>query len=171
LSFSSRLDCTQAVVVQYQRVLSKFRRHTGAGRVAESQHAGTRLYQQAIGVAVVAAFKFDDACPPGIAPRQTNSRHRGLRAGAHQTDLFHGRQASNDSFGDLDFRFGGGTERETIFGRLLNRLDHFRVSMTQDGWTPGTHVIDVALAFGVPHMGALRPLNEARRTAYGSEGA
>src|SRR5690606_24666339 len=100
--FESRLHGTQVVVVQYQRVLNKFRRHTGGGRVAESQHAGTRLYQQAIGVAVVAAFKFDDACPPGIAPRQTNSRHRGLRAGAHQTDLFHGRQASNDSFGDPD---------------------------------------------------------------------
>ena len=56
-------------------------------------------------------------------------------------------------------------------GGLLHRLEHGRVAVAQDHRAPGADVIDVALSFGVPHVGALRAFDETRRAAHGAEGA
>ena len=52
------------VVLQNQSVLHHFWRNTRAGRVAECGEARACFDQQRIGMAVVAAFKFDDLAAP-----------------------------------------------------------------------------------------------------------
>jgi len=54
---------------------------------------------------------------------------------------------------------------------LLHRFDHGRMAVAQDHRAPGADVVDVALAVGVPEVGALGARDEARRAAHGLEGA
>ena len=61
-------------------MLHHFRRHTSAGRVAEGGQARACLDQQCIGVAVVAALKFDDFAAAGGAACQPDRAHGGFSA-------------------------------------------------------------------------------------------
>jgi hypothetical protein len=77
----------------------------------------------------------------------------------------------DDGLGQLDLALGRRAEAEAVERGLLHRLEHGRVAVAQDHRAPGADVVDVALAFGVPDVGALRALDEARRAADGAEGA
>ena len=68
------------VVLEHQSLGHDFRRHAGAGRVAESSQARSGLDQQRVGVAVVAALELDDLAAPGGAARQPQRAHAGLGA-------------------------------------------------------------------------------------------
>src|SRR5690606_39760000 len=53
---------------------------SGGSGVAEGKHAGTGLDEKAVGMAVVAAFEFDDLGPAGKAPGQADGGHGGFCA-------------------------------------------------------------------------------------------
>ena len=86
--------------------------HTGGGWVAEGEQAAAGFHEQAVGMAVVAAFEFHDSVAPRVAACQADGRHGGLGAGADQPQpLYAGHQAA-DFFGNYDFGFSGGAERQ-----------------------------------------------------------
>ena len=49
-------------------------------------------------------------------------------------------------------------------------MDHGRMRMAQDQWSPGQHVIDVAVVVRVPEIRAAAALDEARRPAHAAKG-
>jgi hypothetical protein len=161
----------QVVVFQGQRVRNEFRRHAGRAGVAEGQQARARLHQQAVRMAVVAAFELHDLGAAGGAAGQADGRHGRFGARADQAHLLQRGQARDQHFGQLDFRFGGSAEGQAVDRRVLHGAHHFRMRMAENGRAPGTDVVDVLLVFRVPHVRALRALDEARRAAHGTEGA
>ncbi len=122
-------------------------------------------------MAVVAAFKLDDLAAPGCPARQPDGAHAGFGARAHQPQHLDAGQQLDDFFGELDFALGRGTEAKAVEGGALHRFEHRRVAVAKDHGAPGADVVDVALAVGVPEVGALGALHEARRAAHGLEGA
>ena len=75
------LQLLDVVVLQHQRMTGEVFRHAGRARVAERQQAGAGLDQQAVGMAVIAAFKLDDGIATGKAARQPDGAHGGFGAG------------------------------------------------------------------------------------------
>ena len=165
------LQLFDVVVLQHLGVLHHLGRHAGAGGGAEGGQAGAGFDQERIGVAVVATFELDDALTPGGAARQAQCAHRGLGAGADQAQHFHAGHHLQDFFRQLDLALGRRAEGKAFTDGALHRVDHGRVAMAQDHRTPGAYVVDIALAIGVPEIGALGALHKARRAAYGLEGA
>src|SRR5699024_1860884 len=147
-----------------------FFRYTGRRWIAKREQTRAGLDEQAVGMAVVAAFKLDDFWPTGGPARQADGAHGGLGSGTDQAHLLHGRHQCGDSFGKFDFAFRGGAKRQATAGGVLDGLDDVRVGMTQDGRTPRADVINVLGVVGIPDMGAQCPLNEYRRASDRSEG-
>src|SRR5690606_7752194 len=77
-------NSVEAVEIQDQGVLDEFAGNAGGSGVAEGKHAGTGLDEKAVGMAVVAAFEFDDLGPAGKAPGQAERGHGSLCARADQ---------------------------------------------------------------------------------------
>ena len=158
------------VVLQNQRVLHHFGRHAGAGWVAKSRQARTRLDQKCVGMAVVAAFKLDQFAAPGGATRQTDGAHRGFGAGADQPHHVHAGHQFEDFFGQLDFALGWRAKREAVKRCVLHSAQHSRVTVTQNHGAPGADVVNIALAVRVPKVGALRAGDKTRRSTDCLEG-
>jgi len=59
----------------------------------------------------------------------------------------------------------GAPERESVDRGFLHCANHGRMRVTQYRGTPGTDVIDVPLAIGVPYIRPFAPGEKARRTA------
>ena len=102
------------VVFKDQRVLHDFGRHASTGWVAEGGQARAGLYQQRIGMAVVAAFKLDNFVAARGSARQTQSAHGGFGTGADQTHHFYRWHEFDDFFGQFNLALGGGAKRETF---------------------------------------------------------
>ena len=79
----------RVIVGQDHRVLCQIGRDAAGRRVAKGQCAGAGLDQQAVGVAVIAAFKFDQRIAAGVAPGETDGAHRRFGAGRNQTNHLH----------------------------------------------------------------------------------
>ena len=124
------------VVFEYQGVLHDFRWDTGTGGVAKSGQTRTCFHQQGVGMAVVAAFKFDDLAAACGTPCQAQCTHAGLGARADQTHHVHGGHEFEQGFDQFDFALCGCTKRKTIHRRFLHRLQHSRMTMTQDHGPP-----------------------------------
>src|SRR5688572_3384598 len=120
-------------------------------------------------MAVVAALELHDPAAAGEAAREADRAHRRLGAGGNQAhQLERGHQAAQ-RLGQLDLGLGRRAEGQRARGRVLHRLHHRRVRVTGDHRAPGGDVVDVALALGVPQMGARGALEEGRRAADGAE--
>ncbi len=78
------LDAFDVVVLQHQCVRGEFSRYASRVRVAEREHAGAGLHQQAVAMAVIAALELDDARAAGEAARQADGTHGRLGATAGQ---------------------------------------------------------------------------------------
>src|SRR3546814_9830429 len=80
--------CLESVEVQHQRVLDELGGHAGRCGVAECQHARSGLDQQAVGMAVIAAFELNDLGAAGKPACQPDGRHGGLgRSEEHTSEL------------------------------------------------------------------------------------
>ena len=86
-------------------MFGKVGRHTGGRRIAEGEQTAACFHQQAVGMAVVAAFKFDDFVAAGKTACQTDGGHSGFGTGADEAQPFDGRHDFGDFFGDDDFAF------------------------------------------------------------------
>jgi len=51
----------------------------------------------------------------------------------------------------------------------LDGLDNGRKGVAEDHRTPGTEVVDIAIAIGIEEVGALGAINEWRRAAHRAE--
>ena len=157
------------VVFEHQRVLGEIGRHAGGRRVAEGEQAAAGFDQQAVGMAVVAAFKLDDFVAAGKAAREADGRHGGFGAGADQPQLFDAGHEFGDFFGDDDFRLGGRAERQTAQSRFAHSFDDFGMRVPHNRRPPRTDVIGVARAVFVPHIRAFGFFDEARHAADAAE--
>ena len=167
----SVLELLQVVVLQHQGVLHHFGRHAGAGGVAQSGQARAGFDQQRIGMAVVAALELDELAAARGPARQADGRHGRLGARADQAHHVHAGHVAQDFFGQFDFALGRRAKREALEQRFLHRFEHRWVAVAQNHRAPGADVVDIALAVGIPKMGALGAGHKARRAAHGFEGA
>ena len=122
-------------------------------------------------MAVVAALELDDHVAPGKAARQADRAHRGFGAGGHQAHHVHARHALDQQFGQFDLAFRRRAESKPPGRCFLHRAHGIRIGMTEDQRPPGTDVIEIVLAVGIPYAGTGAGSKEARRAADGAEGA
>ena len=161
----------QVVEFEHQRVLHHFGRHARAGGVAKGGQARAGFDQERVRVAVVAALKLDELAAPGGATRQADGAHGRFGARADQAHHVHAGHVFQDLFGQFHLALGGRAKRKALGQRFLHRVYHRRVAVAQNHRAPGADVVGIALAVGVPHIGALGAADKARRAAYGLKGA
>lgn len=164
------------VVLQHERVARDFGRHAGrrrciARRIRKREQAGAGLHEQAVGMAVVAAFELHDLVAACEAARETQRAHGRLGARGHQPHLFDGRHETADFLGHDHFGFGRRAEAEALRHRGLHGGNDVGMQMADDHWPPRADVVDIARALGVPHVGALGAGDETRGAAHGAESA
>ncbi len=161
----------QIVVAQGQRLRRQRRRDPRGGRHTQRQGARTGLDQQAVGMAVIAAFELHDPVAPRGAARQTDGTHGGLGAGVDEAHLLDRRHELAHPPRELRFQCRRRAEAEPPGRHLLHRADHLGVRMPDDHRPPGADVIDVAPPRRVHHVGTLRPIDENRDPAHAAKGA
>ncbi len=159
------------VVFQHQGVAGEIRRHAARAGRAKGQQARAGFHQQAVGMAVVAAFKLDDLVTAGKAARQADGAHGGFGAGRHQAHRFNRRHQLDDFFGDQDFGFGRRAKRQAVHRRRLHGGNHFGVGVANNGRAPGANVVNILGVVGIPQIRALAALEKNRRAAHAAKGA
>ena len=164
-------QCVNVVIRQDDGVLRQIGGNACGTWVAESEQAGTGFHQQAVGVAVIAAFEFDDFVAPRVAARQTDGGHGSFRAGRYQAQAFDAGHDFGDFFGDEDFGFRGRAERQAVHRGLAHGFHHFGVCVSDNARAPRTDKVNVLRAVLVPHKRSLRATDKARRAAYTAKGA
>jgi len=123
------LDCGDVVERQGQGVLGEVCRYACRAWHTLGQQAGTGLDQQAVGVAVVAAFELDDGVATGVATGQTNGAHRRLGTGADHAHHFHRRHQRADQVGHLGFHRGRRAVRQAVFQLATYCIEYVRVAV------------------------------------------
>ena len=136
---------------------------------AERRHAGSRLHQQRIGVAVITALEFHDVLASGICARQADGRHCGFGTGTHEAHHLDGRKRLGHEFCQFSFCRSGSSEAGAVLGCALHRLHYLGIGMAKDHWPPGAYVIDVFVPVGVPKLCALRPYDHRRLASHCAE--
>jgi hypothetical protein len=122
-------------------------------------------------MAVIAAFELDDDLPTRRGPGQTDGRHGRLSAGANEAQLLDGRIAGDDLLGEIGFGRRRCPKAGAVRGCLLNRFNHGREGVAEDHGSPGTEVVNVAIAVRVPQICALAALDKGRLATHGTKGA
>ncbi len=109
---------------------------------------------------VPAAFELHHLGPSRMTARQTNGRHRGLRARIDHPYHFDRRHHLTDKLCQFDFGRGRCTKarppRRNIFQRVDNRWK--RVPVNQGA--PGEDVVDIAVPIDVINPRTLAPFDE-----------
>ena len=77
--------------------------------------------------------------------------------------------AARDPFGELDLELGGRAERGPARRSLPGRLHDLAPRVTEEQRAPRLHEVDIPVAVGVDHVGALAPNREPRGPTHGSE--
>jgi hypothetical protein len=151
--FEERFDRFEIVEDRHQRIGSRSGRDARRIGQAERGHAGTRLHQQHIGMAVVAALELDDLVPFGVRPRQAQGAHGRFGARVNETHHLNVGHEVHHPPGQFDFKRAGRAVRGPFHGRLLDGLDHLRVGMAGDERSPGKDIVDVAVAVHIVEIG------------------
>jgi hypothetical protein len=162
---------TASMSLKGQGVLGERRGHTRGARHALGQGAGAGLDQQAVGVAVVAAFELDDAVATGETTGQANGAHGRFGAGADHAYHFHRRYERAHQISHLGFHLGRRAVGQAVFKLLAHRVQDVRVAVAEDHRAPRTDVIDITLVVFVGDVGAFSVLEEQRRAANALERA
>ena len=141
LKWGGTLDSAQVVTLADRFVLrlpwtGMFRWIPGMSRMFAPYRMGS--------LAVVAAVHLDDLVAAGVAPRQPKRAHCGLRARVHQADhaAVEAWDHRADQLRELDFSGRRSAETQTVPNRFLYGIDDLGVRMSQEGRTPGSHVVD-----------------------------
>jgi hypothetical protein len=167
----SGFESGAVVVVENQGVSGEIGGNASRTRIAESQHPRAGLHQQAVRMAVIAAFELDQQIAPGEAARQADRAHRRFGPGAHQADHFERGQQGAQELGHLDLALGRRAEGEPVRGGLLDGGDHLRLGMAQDQRSPRTDVIEIGPAIGIGDAGTRPGGEKARRPADRPKGS
>ena len=145
-------------------------RHAGRACQAKSGQPGSRLHQQAVRVPVITALELDHVLAIGKRPRHADRGHGCFRPRTDKAKLFDRRHGGNHQLRQVGFGRGRRAKACAPFRCLLNRLHHQRVGVAQDHRPPGTEVVQVAIAIGVPQVRALGSHQERRISPDGAEG-
>lgn len=146
-------------------------RHARRVRLAEGQRAGTGFHQQAVGMAVVAAFELDDLVAAGEAARQANRAHGGFGTGVHHAHHIHGRHQLGYQRRHFYFHFGRRAKAQAAGRRLDHRVADRRMVVAQHHRTPGADIIDIGFPIHVIEVSAIRAFDKQRGAADAGEGA
>ena len=120
---------------------------------------------------MIAPLKLDDEVPPGESARQPYRRHARLGAGADaHWSLFDRAGAARDQLGQVSLCRGGRSEARTLCRGLLDRLHHWRKSVSQNHWAPRAEDVEIAVSFRVEKVRALGMGHELRIAAHSAEG-
>ena len=122
-------------------------------------------------MSVVATLKFDQFAAPGGAARQADGAHGCLGPGADQAHHVHAGHVFQDFFGQLHFALRRCAKGKAFSQRFLHGIHHGRVPVAQNHRAPRANVIGIALAIGIPHIGALCATDKARCATHRPEGA
>ena len=76
-----------------------------------------------------------------------------------------------DQFGQFHFPFGGGAEAGAGVQDASQGRHHLRVTVTQNERSPGSHVVQVAVAVHVVDAGSLAAIDEQGVASHGAEGS
>ena len=123
----------------------------GTARVASPEPA---CGEQRVDVAVVAAGELHHELAAGEPAGQPDGGHGGLGARGDQPDLLD-RRARDDLLGQLHLGAGRGAVRRAAADRLVDRVEHLRVRVTEQHRTPAADQVDVLGAVDVDEVGAL----------------
>ena len=148
-------DHRKIIEGQRQRELCELLGNTGRSGNSKRGDARARLYQQSIGMPVIAAFKLHDVFAFCVSPGQPNRRHGRFRARADEADFLHVRKRAQHQFGQIRFRRGGSSKASTIAGRRHNRIQDIGLGVPQNQRSPRSDVVDQFVVVGVPDV---RPL-------------
>ena len=104
--------------------------------------------------AVVAALELDKFVAVGVGARDAQRVHGGLGAGVGEAHLLHAGAHAHHALGHLDLqRVGVGVNGAVGDGVGHGPVDA-RVDVAQDDGAKGQAVINIAVAIGVPDIGA-----------------
>ena len=159
------------VIRQGEREVGGSLGHARRRRHAESERAGPGLYQEAVAMAVVAAFELHDLRAARGAAGEADGRHRGLRARIDHAHHLHRGHQLYDGLGHRHFGGAGRAERQAVAHGALHGFAHGRMIVADDHRTPRAHVVDVPLALHVPQISAIGALGKERLAADRFEGA
>ena len=163
--------CTEVVVRRGERIGGGPRRDPRGIREPERRDAGARGHQEGITVPVIAPLELEELRAPRRRACQAHRAHRGFgsaRDEAHHLDRRHQR---DDPLREIGLEGAGCPEAHPRAHLALHRLHDLRLRVAEDHRAPGEDEVHVALAIGVPHVGPLRPRDEARRPTDRTEGA
>jgi len=159
------------IVRQAQGQVSHRFRNSRRSRNAQCRDAGAGLDEQRIGMAVVAAVKFDDHVSARAAAGQANRRHGGFRSGTgHSHPLHRGNGLANQP-GHFRFRRRGRAEAGSPPGGIADGRNHVRVGVSENHRPPGKNVVDVFFSVQVIDFAACGALNKQRVAADRFPGA
>ena len=121
-------------------------------------------------MAVVAALKLYNLVASGIAAGQADCTHGGLGAGVDHAYHLHAGNGLADFIRQGNFQFCGGAKGHRLFQLFANRIQHHRVAVSKDHRPPGHHIIDIAFAIGIVHIGTFGALEKYRCSADSAKG-
>ena len=123
------------VVRNHQGIFGSAFGDTGAVGASKGGGAGTGFHQKAVAVSMIAAFKFQDLVPAGIASGGTESAHGGFGAGVDHAHFFNGWINLVDKFGDFRFHHCRSAVAGASFSGFLDGFDYSRMGVAQDHGT------------------------------------
>mmetsp|Transcript_2135 Transcript_2135/g.3011 ORF Transcript_2135/g.3011 Transcript_2135/m.3011 type:complete len:293 (+) Transcript_2135:655-1533(+) len=125
-------------------------------------NTGTGLYQERVSVSVVASFEFDNLFTSGESTNKTDHSHAGFSSRVCESNHFHGWHSSNNSLGQFIFQWARSTEGGSLFHGCLDSVQYIIISMSQNGRSPGSNVIDVLVLVNIPGVSTLYPVEDNR---------
>lgn len=154
------LELGDVVVTEDEGVLAGAFRDAGRIGGAEGCACAAGGDEKAVDVAVIVSGELDDLVATGIAPRGADGAHRSFSAGIDEADFLDRGDAADDEFGEMGFGDGGRAETRSAIDCCVNCRADFGMGVAQDHRSPGTDVIEVAIAIKVVEVGALTALKE-----------
>ena len=140
------------------------------GRAAR-QAARTRTDEEAVRMAVVAAFELDDLVPARKAAGDADGGHRRLRARIDQAHHLHVRAGEADLFGEQRLRARGRAEAQPARSRRLHRRHHGGMGVAEDQRAPAHHIIGIDVTVCVEDPIPFAAVDEQGVTSHRAEGA
>ena len=123
---------------------------------------GTCAYQHGITVSMIAACKFDDLIFPRITSCNTDCTHNSFCTRIDHSDHIHMRDSVTDKFSHFHFDLCSASKAQTFFTGLQNTFPYCRKIVSQDHWSPGIYVINIAVAIYIINIAAICTFNKSR---------
>src|SRR4051812_22400178 len=105
----------------------------------------TSLNQKHVGMAMIAATKFNDLVTASIRPGKTQGAHGSFSTGIDKAHHLDRGDALDHQLGKCIFGLRGSAKAKAMQAGLDNSLHYTCVGMAQDHWSPGLHVIEVTI--------------------------